>query len=110
VNDIEVDVAYDDWHADHDFMSKRLHVYGNCVVKGGGFAVGIEPHERQGFNPQMLMLGIRVTATGESPSHQAPEYWQDWNPDGIQYNEVGFELVGDVKAPVPQPLKIRDVH
>ena len=106
----ELDVQYDDWHAVHDHMGKTLRVYGNCIVRGGGFAVGLEPREKQGFNPLMLMLNFRITPTGESPSHQTPEYAQPWNDDGLQYTEVGFETVGDLRVAPPPTLRVEDVH
>ncbi len=104
----DLDIRYDDWHAIHDHMSKTLRVYGNCTVEGGGFALSLEPREEQGANQLMLMMNLRATLTAESPSQQTPEYEQPWDDDGIQYNEVGFEVVG-ATAPPPPPLKVEDV-
>lgn len=106
----ELDVQHDDWHAIHDHMGKTLRVYGNCTVRGGGFAVGLEPREEQGINPRMLMLNLRVTPTGESPSRQTPEYKQPWSDVGVQYEEVGFVAVGDFVAALPATLRIEDVY
>lgn len=106
----EIDVVFSDWHAVHDFMAKNLRVYGDCRVAGGGFALHLEPHIG-GINPQMLMLALHVTPTGESPSDQHIEWEQPWSSDGIQYTEVGF-VVGDgsFTPPVPPTLKVEDVH
>jgi hypothetical protein len=106
----EIDIQYEDWHAVHDHMGKALRVYGQCTVRGGGFAVGLEPHDKQGVNPRMLILSVRITPTGESPSHQAPKYEQPWDDNGIQYNEVDFEVVGPVTAAAPTRLSVADVY
>jgi hypothetical protein len=106
----ELDLTYEDWHAIHDHMGKSLHIYGSCTVPGGGFAVGIESREKQGFNPRMLMLNFRITATGESPSDQTVDLKQPWIEEGIDYNEVGFVLVGGFSAPAPPTLPIEDVY
>jgi hypothetical protein len=106
----ELEVQYDDWHAVHDHMSKALRVYGNVTVRGGGFALGLEPNDEQGINPLMLMLNLLITPTGESPSRQTAEYEQSWNDDGLQYEEVGFVVEGDIVAPPPPTLRIEDVY
>jgi hypothetical protein len=110
VENTELDVQYDDWHAVHDHMGKTLRVYGNCMVRGGGFAVGLEAREKQGINPQMLILNLRITPTGESPSRQTPEYMQPWSDEGIQYDEVGFVVVGDIAVSPPPTVPIEDVY
>jgi hypothetical protein len=104
-----LDVKYHDWNAIHDHMGKTLRVYGRCTVRGGGFALGLEPRTEQGINPRMLLINLRITATGESPGEQETEYEQPWEDEGIQYNEVGFVVVGDMAAPAPSALQIEDV-
>ena len=74
-------MVFNDWHAVHDFMAKNLRVSGECKVVGGGFALSLEPHIA-GINPQMLMLALRATPTGESPSDQHVEWEQDWDRGG----------------------------
>ncbi|MEY2420230.1 MAG: hypothetical protein QOI95_297 [Acidimicrobiaceae bacterium] len=106
----EIAVEYEDWHAVHDFMGKTLRVSGTCIVEGGGVALGLEPREEQGINPQMLMLNLSATATGESPSRQTVEHVQPWSDDGIQYTEVGFVAVGGVAFSPPPQLKVEDAH
>lgn len=110
VEKAELDVQYDDWHAVHDHMGKTLRVYGNCKVRGGGFAVALEPRKEQGINPRMLMVNIRFTPTGESPSQQTPTYEEPWSDETVQYEEVGFVVVGDFAASPPPTLPIKDVH
>ena len=105
----EIDVVYEEWHAVHDHMGKTLRVHGNCTVRGGGVAVGLEAREQQGINPRMLMLNLRLTPTGESPSHQSPEYNTPWQ-EGDQHEEVGFVVVGPVTAQPPPTLRIEDVY
>jgi hypothetical protein len=106
---MSVRVEYmDDWHAVHDHTSKQLHISGTCVVTGGGFHTRVTPQARQGANQLMLLLDITFIPDGESPSRIPIEYQQPWEPDGINYTEVGFEVVGLVKAPPPQPLTIED--
>lgn len=107
---VELDVQYDDWHAVHDHMGKTLRVYGNATVGGGGFAVGLEWRDEQGINPRMLMLNLRITPTGESPSHQTVEYEQRWSDEGVQYSEVAVLVVGDIAAPAPPTLRVEDVY
>jgi hypothetical protein len=106
----ELDIQYDDWHAVHDHMSKSLRVYGSCTVRGGGFALGMEPRQEQGINPRMLMLNLRIAPTGESPSQQTLDYGQPWTDEGIQYDQVDIVVVGDVAAPSPPTLRIEDVY
>ena len=105
----EIDLEYDEWHALHDHMGKRLRVYGNCTVRGGGVAVGLEPQQDQGSNQRMLTLNLRLTPTAESPGRQTPEYNQPWG-EGDQYEEVGFVVTGPVAAPPPPTLRIEDVY
>jgi hypothetical protein len=69
----------------------------------------MELRQEQGINPRMLMLNLRITPTGESPSQQTLEYGQPWTDEGIQYDEVDFVVVGDV-APPPPTLRIEDVY
>ncbi|WP_155992238.1 hypothetical protein [Nocardioides sp. URHA0032] len=104
----DVSVTYRDLHAIHDHMSKTLRVDGTAVIRGGGIAVSVLPSE-VGFNPQMLMLTLRFTVTGESPSEQRLHHLQPWLDDGIQYTEVGFVGEG-VPAELPDQLRIEDVH
>jgi hypothetical protein len=106
----QLDIQYDDWHAVHDHMGKTLRVSGNCTVPGGGFALGMEPRQEQGINPRMLMLNLRITPTGESPSHQTLEYGQPWTDEGLHFDEVDVVVVGDVAAPSPPALRIEDVY
>lgn len=90
-------------------MGKTLRVYGRCAVRGGGLALGIEPRREQGINSRMLMLNLRITATGESPSAQMLEYQQPWIDDGIHYEEVDLVVI-DISAPSPPTLRIEDVY
>jgi hypothetical protein len=107
----EIEIAYEGWQAIHDHMGKNLRVYGECVVSGGGVALTLEPSTAQGINPRMLMLDFRLTPTGESPSRQTVEFKQPWSNEGVQYNEVGFILVGPIAAvEPPSPLPIDDVY
>lgn len=106
--DLNLSVAYHELHAVHDQMSKTLRVDGSVTVEGGGVAVSIFPADI-GFNPQMFMLTIQFTVTGESPSNQPLHYEQPWSEDGVQYTEVGFVAKGP-SAPVPDPLPIEVVH
>jgi hypothetical protein len=105
-----LDIQYADWHAVHDHMGKTLHVYGQCELPGGGFALTLEPCEKQGANPLMLMLGFRITPTAESPSHQPLEHRQNWDDDGLQYTEVGFVVIGYPATAPPSALPIEDVY
>jgi hypothetical protein len=106
----QLDIEYHDWHAYHDHMSKTLHVHGECTIPGGGVAASLEPRDKQGANQLMLMLDLRLTPTGESPSHQPVDHRQPWDDEGIQYKEVGFAVVGKVTAPAPPQLQIEDLH
>ncbi|HYZ76435.1 MAG TPA: hypothetical protein VE596_03585 [Gaiellaceae bacterium] len=106
----QIEIEYDDWHAYHDHMSKTLHVHGDCTIRGGGVAASLEPREEQGANQTMLMLNLRLTPTGESPSHQPVDHRQRWDDEGIPYKEVGFVVVGGVTAPAPPALPIEDLH
>jgi hypothetical protein len=105
----ELDVRYDEWHAVHDHPRKTLSVYGSCTIRSGGVAVSLEERKEQGINPRMLMLDLRFTPTGESPSEQKLRYEQRWDDRGIQYDEVGFVVEGPVEAPGPPSLLIEDV-
>lgn len=58
-----IKIEYKRLEAVHDHMSKQLHVFGECEVRGGGFAVAITPladPEHGGINPDMLTLAISV--------------------------------------------------
>jgi hypothetical protein len=102
-------ITYEDWHAVHDHMGKTLHISGVCVIEGGGFAVHLEEHTPQGFNPEVLVLDLVIVPTGETPSRVPVEWRQPWGEDGIQYKQVSFEPRGPGAAP-PPTLDIEDAR
>jgi hypothetical protein len=77
---MDVDITYkeEEWEAIHDHMGKQLHVHGVCHIRGGGFAAGLEPHEKPLPNPMMLPLDLVVHATGETPSSVPVDWKQPW--------------------------------
>lgn len=105
---LDVSIQYEDWHAYHDFMSKRLRVVGTVIIEGGGFAAELKPHEGpSGINSESLVLDLVVFPTGESPSRQELKYEQPWEDGGIQYKQVEFRSE-DVEP--PPPVSVEDVH
>ncbi len=107
-----VTIEYRNLEAVHDHMSKRLHVSGECTVRGGGFAVEIAPlsdPQHGGINTRMLTLALNVIPTGESPSKQVLDYHQPWSDD-VPFTEVDFRVESPTTATQPPTLTITDVQ
>jgi hypothetical protein len=95
-----MDVEYKDFHAYRDHMSHTIRVVGTCVVKGGGVAVSLRPHEgNTGSNPKMLVLDLSFQVTAENPSEQQVEWRGDW--DDERYDQVELRVEGATVDPPP---------
>jgi hypothetical protein len=101
-----VHVDYRGMKAVRDNMGKTLRVDGTAVVEGGGFAVLLAEWDGIAINPDMLMVALVVTPTGESPSEQPLRYDAPWEK---QYSSVGFVGEG-YPADTPPSLHIKDVY
>jgi hypothetical protein len=108
-DEIKLHVRYEDFHAQHDHMSKTLHVTGICHIDGGGFAAHLEPHHEPTANPLKVDLDLVLTPSGDSPSVQPLDWRQAWHDDGHPYAEVDFFVQG-ITAQAPPVLDIEDVQ
>jgi hypothetical protein len=98
-----------DWEAWNNVMpgsGKSFHLIGKVTVNTGGWKAELVKRAPQGFNPQILMLDLKVTPPDGIVTQVITELDVRYTETGVKYKQAQVFCNGDAIA----LLEVKDVH